>query len=504
MAMMTQTQTQESTMYFDQATSMYYVPMIVACENEVAWCGEQQYDMASQMQMAMQMAGAQAQWAGAGGYSAPKKWDNQWGSSKKWDSWDSSKKWESSWKSGWKSWEERQAEAKAGKDEPSGATSPSEETDVADLSEEGAPGSAAEVALCHECGGRFSEDAGDVDPMDGKWYCDVCWKAEEAREEAEEATKGGKAEAETSEDESTGPSDNNEDESSDTDSASHSGSDLKRSFSSSTCTSSRKESYAAPVQMGLVPSPTSWSAQMRLRREAALASAAAAEETIAPAEMARSVRSLLNKLTGERFESICAQVLDLPLRTEEHLAVLSFEIFDKATSQGGFCSLYTKLVERLDSFLAAQDDGCIGGKAFRRALLSECQSSFERNLNESVDADAFTGLEGEARYELEVKLKQRRLGNMQFIGELIVRKLLATKLIVPVASELIDKGTEASLESVVALLRVVGPYVMESAPMYAAFLEDAFNTLKRKSIDKSVSMFVRCHIRDLLDARRAH
>mmetsp|Transcript_113110 Transcript_113110/g.196155 ORF Transcript_113110/g.196155 Transcript_113110/m.196155 type:complete len:643 (+) Transcript_113110:110-2038(+) len=245
------------------------------------------------------------------------------------------------------------------------------------------------------------------------------------------------------------------------------------------------------------PHPTSWAAQQRLRRAAAPSQSG----EVLPAEIARRARALLNKLTEERFESLCGQVLSLPLSTPEQLAAVASEIFEKATTQQFFRKLYTELCLRLDSHLARRE-GPIGGKSFRKALVSECQASFERHV-QPLDATALTGLSEDDRFEAEMKLKNRRLGNMRFIGELFVRRLLALKVMPPILHELLEMNTDAAFESVTALLSVVGP-VFDSekvSPMHRAPVLDAFAVLRRKSTDKAILLRVRCQIRDLLDAR---
>jgi translation initiation factor 4G len=188
------------------------------------------------------------------------------------------------------------------------------------------------------------------------------------------------------------------------------------------------------------------------------------------------VRSLLNKLTQERFESLASQILALPLSTPEQLNVIAAEIFEKATSQKGFRSLYTELCMRLDKHLAEQDSA-VGGKAFRKALVAECQATFERNLK-PVDAAAFASLPEDERQEAELKLKIFRLGNMSFIGELLVRRLLAPKLMLSIIHELISGNSEAMLESLIALLTVVGPCFDQKASIYQAPLKETFAKLR--------------------------
>jgi len=240
---------------------------------------------------------------------------------------------------------------------------------------------------------------------------------------------------------------------------------------------------------GLSPSPTSWSAQQRIRK----GSASKAASTI---EIARTARALLNKLTHERFEALCGQILELPLSTSEHLTALAAEIFEIATTQDGFRSMYTELCVRLDVHLS-EKRSAIGGKAFRKALVSSCQTTFERNL-QPADPVSFTGLTDEERFELEMKLKTRRLGNMRFIGELLVRGLLAQKLMPPIILELLH-GDEAALESLIALVTIVAPFFEQKASLYQATLRDTLATLRRKQTDKGISSRVRCHLSDLFD-----
>jgi len=221
-------------------------------------------------------------------------------------------------------------------------------------------------------------------------------------------------------------------------------------------------------------------------------------EDCSTTDMMRMTRSLLNKLTQERFESLCAKLLALPISTTEQLAVVVAEIFQKATTQNSFRSLYTELCTRLDTHFAAHT-GKVGGKAFRKALVSECQATFERNLL-PPDASLFVGLGDDDCFEVEMKLKTRRLGNMRFIGDLLVRRLLAPKLLPPIVHELMN-GDEGALESLMALLMVVAPEFDMKPSLYQAPVRDACALLQRKFTEKAVSSRICCQINDLLDAK---
>jgi len=262
------------------------------------------------------------------------------------------------------------------------------------------------------------------------------------------------------------------------------------------CESSSSEHDKSGAKV-LESSPGSWAAQVRRRRAE---SEASKPEQLSPEELARKAKSFLNKLTEENFESLCQQICALPVHTPEQLAALVAEIFDKATTEKCFLTLYTELCARLDAHLAAEGS-CVGGKVFRKSLVTECQASFERNLQQPLDLKTLEHLSYEERYVEEVKHKTRTLGNMRFIGELLVRKLLAGKILFFIVNEMLDINSEASLESLIELLSIVAPALEQKGTIYEAPLSEMFAALRKKSKDKKNSMRIRCKMSDLLDLR---
>lgn len=259
---------------------------------------------------------------------------------------------------------------------------------------------------------------------------------------------------------------------------------------------SKRKSGLSQLQI----SETSWVAQQRLHRQAHGNVATAAQ--VAPAEVAGKARSLLNKLTEERFESLCSQVIALPLSTPEHLTALVTEVFNKATTEQHFLSLYTDLCLRIDTHLTSNIDSefSVGGKCFRRALVTECQASFERNLQQPMQLSCSDILDEDEKYEQLVKFKTRCLGNVRFIGKLFVQKLLAAKILLPVICDMVDAGTDVAMESLIVLLQEIAPH-FEKKPLYAAPLKETFAKLQSKSQDESLPLRVRCKICDLLEER---
>jgi hypothetical protein len=223
-------------------------------------------------------------------------------------------------------------------------------------------------------------------------------------------------------------------------------------------------------------------------------------------QVSRTARCLLNKITEEKFESISAQILLLPLETTAQLAALVSEIFRSATSQRAFLPLYAEVCVRLDAQLAKDASSPTGGKTFTKALVTECQFSFEKYMHKAhPDAEQLEGLGYEDRYAEESTMKEARLGNLRFIGELLVRGLIASKVLLAIMSELLA-GNEDDVESLVALLSVVGPHFdRKNVTVRSASVHETFKGLEKraseKSSEKALSQRVRFQICDLLEAR---
>jgi len=272
-----------------------------------------------------------------------------------------------------------------------------------------------------------------------------------------------------------------------------------------------KQPKQQPKQQGLVVSPTSWAAQQQRLKEDV------ADGTEATAQVTRAVRSILNKLTVERFEVLYEKVAACGVRTPEHVAILVSEIFGKATEQHKFIGMYVDLCVRLASdprigppAMTAPPspaaDAAASGDLFRRKLLDHCQRSFE-GLFQKEAADEESG-DVEALEEARIRRKQRSLGNMKLVGWLLVRGMLSPKLLLTCSEELLSGRTacpDDALELLCALLTVAGPaFDGRSDWALGPRLEAVFAKI-RALIDQGaaggVSQRVRFLLRDLLELR---
>lgn len=235
---------------------------------------------------------------------------------------------------------------------------------------------------------------------------------------------------------------------------------------------------------------TSWAALAQARREAA-----SADQEVA---VVRQARGILNKLTDANFERLYTQLVECGIRSATQLEAVIMEIFEKATTQHGFLPMYVELCVRLKSHFEKEP---IEGADFRKLLVAACQRTFEQNIQTQPKVD--TNLCYEDRYEVELKFKTRMLGNLRFVGELLVRKLLAGKILLAVSEELLSIGDGASIEAAAALLTVAGPAFDRKSWVFLPRLHAIFTMMRCISKDKAIPMRVRCILKDLIDLREA-
>jgi len=212
------------------------------------------------------------------------------------------------------------------------------------------------------------------------------------------------------------------------------------------------------------------------------------------AKVIRATRSILNKLTIEKFDSLFEQLVACGISTPYHISTLMSEIFDKATTQHQFIPMYAELCVRLEKdphIISCSPD-------FRRLLLNQCQNAFEQLLEpcstESVADD-----------EAKMRIKQAALGNIKLIGELLVQGMLSSSLFVDLGSELLQSRTECAeaLECLAALTMVAGPKFDSADWQHHSRLEAMLSEIEKLTKDKSTPPRVRFLLRDVLDVRGA-
>jgi translation initiation factor 4G len=217
----------------------------------------------------------------------------------------------------------------------------------------------------------------------------------------------------------------------------------------------------------------------------------------------RKVRSLLNKLTMEKFDTISDQIISWANKSEKEkngrtLIQVIRLVFEKATDEATWSEMYARLCRKMMEQISpnVQDDGIrnqegkpiAGGQLFRKYLLNRCQEDFERGwvAKETTAAAAATkAIEDQAvaaaaaadkeekgggdkeevvvmysdEYYAAQKAKRQGLGLIKFIGELFKLQMLTERIMHECLKKLlanVENPEEEEIESLCKLLATVG------------------------------------------------
>jgi len=257
-----------------------------------------------------------------------------------------------------------------------------------------------------------------------------------------------------------------------------------------------EQTKTSEKRAALPVSDSSWAAQQMAHRHST--KSVDAEESISTEEVVRRMKSILNKLTIEKFEPLYEKLVSCGIQTPALLEALIHEVFEKATTQHHFVNMYADLCARLHSHFSENpitDDPAL---TFKKILLNGCQEFFEKHLKPPSNLDE---LDEEERMVLNLKYKTQMLGNIKFVGALLVRQMLATKVLFAICEELLGEPTPESLESLAALLTVVGPKFDIAGWVAHPMLKEIFNRVKVLTETPHINCRVRCLLKDLLELR---
>ena len=243
-----------------------------------------------------------------------------------------------------------------------------------------------------------------------------------------------------------------------------------------------------------------------------------------PEVVDKKVRSLLNKLTMERFDSISDQIISWANRSEKEkdgrtLVQVIRLVFEKATDEATWSEMYARLCRKMMEQISpnVHDDGIknadgkpiAGGQLFRKYLLNRCQEDFERGWvqKEATAAAAATkasqdqaakAAEGENKdeesalyseeYYAAQKAKRQGLGLIKFIGELFKLQMLTERIMHECVKKLlgnVENPEEEEIESLCKLLTTVGQIL--DTPKARAHMDVYFSRMKELTKSPNVN-----------------
>merc|ERR1719431_2010596 len=191
-------------------------------------------------------------------------------------------------------------------------------------------------------------------------------------------------------------------------------------------------------------------------------------------ELERNVRSILNKLTPQKFDKLVKQFNELKIDSEKKLSNSIELIFEKAVDEPEFSVAYAKMCGVLREKKVPKSDDNRSPVDFRKLLVTRCQKEFERDYMEGFDKTKYdqqyaaaTSEDDKKKVKLDYEAMERRarrrsLGNIRFIGELYNLKMLTDRIMHEIINKLIKQIDEESLECLCWLFNTIGK-VLEQA-----------------------------------------
>ncbi|XP_047203198.1 eukaryotic translation initiation factor 4 gamma 3 isoform X6 [Girardinichthys multiradiatus] len=228
-------------------------------------------------------------------------------------------------------------------------------------------------------------------------------------------------------------------------------------------------------------------------------------------ELFRKVRSILNKLTPQKFNQLMKQVTDLTIDTEERLKGVIDLVFEKAIDEPSFSVAYGQMCRCLATLKVQMTDKPNSTVNFRKLLLNRCQKEFEKDKADDVvferkqkelDSAALATERERLQEELEEakdKARRRSIGNIKFIGELFKLKMLTEAIMHDCVVKLLKNHDEESLECLCRLLTTIGKDLdFEKAKPR---MDQYFNQMEKIVKERKTSSRIRFMLQDVIDLR---
>ncbi|TDH17051.1 hypothetical protein EPR50_G00004420 [Perca flavescens] len=226
----------------------------------------------------------------------------------------------------------------------------------------------------------------------------------------------------------------------------------------------------------------------------------------------RKVRGILNKLTPEKFDKLCLELLNVGVESKLVLKGTILLIVDKALEEPKYSQLYAQLCRRLAEDAPNFEDPAEiqatqkQNTTFRRLLISKLQDEFENRASnvEIFDKDdtPLTSEEEEQRGIAKLKM----LGNIKFIGELgklnlihesILHKCIKTLLEKKKRVQLKDMGED--LECLCQIMRTVGPKLDHEKAR--SLMDQYFSRMRSLTNNKELPSRIRFLLQNTVEQR---
>ncbi|XP_033646152.1 eukaryotic translation initiation factor 4 gamma 2-like [Asterias rubens] len=221
----------------------------------------------------------------------------------------------------------------------------------------------------------------------------------------------------------------------------------------------------------------------------------------------RRVRGILNKLTPEKFDKLCLELINIGIDSKQVLSGIILLIFDKALEEPKYSTVYAQLCKRLDEDAPSFEPPGSNGRTFRRLLINKCQDEFENRTQAFAAFDNKNGSLTQDEEEQRHITKQKMLGNIQFIGELGKLDMLHESILHRCIKQLLFKRTNESfrekaedLECLCKIINTVGRRLDHDKAR--SWMDQYFDRMYRFSENPELPARIRFMLQDCLELRR--
>jgi len=233
----------------------------------------------------------------------------------------------------------------------------------------------------------------------------------------------------------------------------------------------------------------------------------AERDVVGVEKLVRDCKAILNKLHPDKFAKYVDQFLELQVASRDDMAGIVDLIFDQALAEPLFGATYATLCSRCaETFpeFADQADPSRKPHTFQLLLLRKCQEEFKMKHVVAARLSALpAGTTEEKRNWIRGEAKKRKLGSMQFFGELYKEKMLPEKLLHECAMDLLGEIDHPDEDKVVCLCKLmtsVGQCL--DHPSAPVDMDEYFARMKAMSGDTSLPTYVRYKLQATLNLRR--
>nr|XP_061819394.1 eukaryotic translation initiation factor 4 gamma 2-like [Nerophis lumbriciformis] len=227
----------------------------------------------------------------------------------------------------------------------------------------------------------------------------------------------------------------------------------------------------------------------------------------------RKVRGILNKLTPEKFDKLCLELLNVGVDSKLVLKGIILLIVDKALEEPKYSQLYAQLCLRLAEDAPNFEDPTTETPAtkkqnttFRRLLISKLQDEFENRARNVEVFDKHDGPLTSEEEEQRAIAKIKMLGNIKFIGELgklhlihesILHKCIKTLLEKKKRVQLKDMGED--LECLCQIMKTIGPKLDHERAR--SLMNQYFGRMKALTSNKELPARIRFLLQNTVELR---